>query len=120
MALDNVLDLAGIKYGGATSGLAGDGDIVKDISFATTGLTGTVSKIWIDPMNPIAFSRALVRINQALGDNNIHEMEVNTRALTIISHADGGGLVSGGSAATAPTTQPPTENDYMANPIRVV
>ena len=120
MALDNVLDVLGNKYGGVTSGLAGDGDIVRDINFATNALTGTVKKIWIDPINPIAFSRALVLINNNLGDGNIHEVEVNTRALTIVSHADAGGLVSGGSAAIAPTTQPPTENNYMMNPIKVV
>lgn len=116
MALDNVLDRAGNKYGGATSGLAGFGDRVRDVSNV---VNGTVQKIWIET-NAIADSRALVLLDNVGDGSTAREVMVNTRAMQIISHADGGGLVSGGSAVSFPTTVPPEGYNYFVNPYKVV
>jgi hypothetical protein len=118
MALDNILDKAGNKYGGTTSGLAGFGDTVQDVS----GTVGTVQKIWIDPNDPLNLSKALVLLTGANqnADRNIHEIEAFTRALQITAHADGTGLVSGGVAVSFPTTVPPTSYNFLQNPLKIV
>jgi len=107
MALDTCLDAAGNKFGGVTSGLAGFGDIVTDIR----SKTATVQKCW-SYTGLIGDWLVLVRANQP--DGGIREFTVNSRALTIVSHADGGGLVSGGPAVSPVfTTLPPTGNNFM-------
>lgn len=106
MALDTCLDSAGNKFGGVTSGLAGFGDSVTDIR----SKAGTVQKVWTYTGKDGDWF-ALVRANQPEG--SIREFTVNCRALTLTAHADGGGLVSGGSALTPPTTVPPTRNNFM-------
>ncbi len=106
MALDTCLDSAGNKFGGATSGLAGFGDSVTDIR----SKSGTVQKCWSYTGLDGSWL-VLVRANQPEG--SIREFVVSSRALTITAHADGGGLVSGGPALTAPTTVPPTGNNFM-------
>lgn len=107
MALDTCLDAAGNKFGGVTSGLAGFGDIVTDIR----SKSATVQKCW-SYTGVIGEWLVLVRANQPEG--SIREFTVNSRALTIVSHADGGGLVSGGPAQSPVyTTVPVTANNFM-------
>lgn len=108
MAILNCLDAAGNRFGGATSGLAGDGDIVTDIR----GKTGTVRGSGYSESGVDGSWKCLVRFNTQ-ADGFIREIVVNCRQLTIVSHADGTGLVSGGSALTALTTVPPTINNWM-------
>jgi len=108
MSLLTCLDAAGNRYGGTVSGLAGDGDIVTDIRskqgtvrggcYSESGLDGT----W----------KCLVRFFPQ-SDNHTREIVCNCRQLTINSHADGTGLVSGGSALTQLTTKPPTEYNFL-------
>lgn len=118
MALDNVLDRAGNKFGGTVSGLAGFGDRVRDVSNV---INGTVQKIWIEAVDPLGLSRALVLLDNVGDGSTCREVMVNTRALQIISHADGTGLVAGvGGAVAFPTTQPPEGYNYFVNPYKVV
>jgi len=108
MAIANCLDAAGNRYGGATSGLAGDGDSVTDIRSKTgTVRGGCYSYTGID-----GDWSCLVRFS-AQSDGAIREIVVDCRQLTITAHADGGGLVSGGSALTQKTTVPPTLDNWL-------
>jgi hypothetical protein len=108
MAITNCLDAAGNRYGGATSGLAGDGDSVTDIRSKTgTVRGGCYSYTGLD--NDWS---CLVRFS-AQSDGSIREIVVDCRQLTITAHADGGGLVSGGSAQTQRTTVPPSLDTWL-------
>jgi hypothetical protein len=108
MAINNCLDAAGNRYGGTVSGLAGDGDIVTDIR----GKQGTVRGGCYTYTGKDQDWFCLVRYFPQ-SDGAIREYVVDCRQLTINSHADGTGLVSGGSALTQLTTLPPTENNWL-------
>lgn len=108
MAINTCLDTAGNRFGGTVSGLAGDGDIVTDIR----SKTGTVRGACYTETGQDGQWRCLVRFN-AQGDGVLREIVVNCRQLTIVSHADATGLVSGGAALTPLTTLPPTVNNWM-------
>ena len=108
MALNTCLDSAGNRFGGVTSGLAGDGDSVTDIRSKTgTVRGGCFSYSGID-----GTWKCTVRYGTQ-SDLATREIIVNCRQLTITAHADGGGLVSGGSALTALTTLPPSIENWM-------
>lgn len=108
MAINTCLDAAGNRYGGVTSGLAGDGDSVTDIR----SKTGTVRGACYSETGLDNDWRCLVRFGPQ-ADGVTREIVVNCRQLTITAHADGGGLVSGGAARTQLTTLPPTINNWL-------
>lgn len=108
MAVNTCLDAAGNRFGGTVSGLAGDGDIVTDIR----SKQGTVRGSVYTETGQDGQWRCLVRFFPQL-DGQTREIVVNCRQLTINSHADATGLVSGGAALTQLTTLPPTVNNFL-------
>lgn len=94
-----VLDAAGNNYGGTSFNQSGVGDVVQDAQ----GLQATVLKmsnqggIW---------TVNVYTLNSA--DGQRHESQAQATSVTIISHQDGTGLVSGGGTTPAQTLTPPS------------
>lgn len=110
----NAADSAGNFYGGVTTNLGGEGDVVRDVTNVATA-QGVVQKIWMRHDGVIL---VLVRCPPGTGglayQGNTQEYTCRARELTIISHADGGGLVASGQGAkTQNGTSPPTEYNYF-------
>jgi hypothetical protein len=94
-----VLDLAGNNYGGTSYNQSGVGDVVSDAQ----SIRGTVLKMsnqggtWV--VNVYTSNSA---------DGQGHESYAQANLVTIVSHADGTGLVSGGAVTPTPTLTPPS------------
>jgi hypothetical protein len=109
-----VLDIVGNNYGGTSYNQSGVGDRVQD----RNGVLGTVTAMMLDPLGNS--QHRCVVLTDVLADGNRHEVPAaDCQALTIISHADGTGLVSGGGQGPAVSNNPPTEGHILNNPVKV-
>lgn len=111
MAANGVIDAAGNNYGGTGVGSAGVGDVVSDVN----SIQGTVTKVLPGPSQNL--HKVMVVFNTTGSQFHSHapgfyEQMYYARQLTIISHADGTGLVSGGAAQTQTGDGVPTEYNY--------
>ena len=94
-----VLDAAGNNYGGTSFNQSGVGDVVQDAQSirATVLKMSNQGGVWcVDGYTS----------NSA--DGQSHEVFAQANQLTIISHQDGTGLVSGGASTPTPTLTPPS------------